>query len=197
LAGQVGGLAGADLAGLAEQAQAAASATISAVLQQLPNLEHVHPLLSKHPKLVGEHLALTAGNAPFESILDLELDGPDKLLVEVLEAKELRPIVQGKTENVFCQIYLKSKDNVSGLRSVLGSSSQASRQNQRTYVVEDTLDPTWHGQRFLFTVKQKAVSEPRLYRLRVKVFLPYNNPRHAHSDNTHALSTHALLCPAL
>ena len=183
MAGQVGGIAGPDLAGLAEQAQAAASATITAVLQQLPNLEHVHPLLSKHSKLVGEHLALTAGNAPFESILGLELDGPDKLLVEVIEAKELRPIVQGKMENVFCQIYLKSKENASGLRHVLGSSSQASRQTQRTYVVEDTLDPTWRGQRFLFTVKKKAVNEPRLYRLRVKVPFVHHNVR-------------ALMCPS-
>ena len=282
------GGAGPDLAGLTQQAQAAASATLSAVLQQLPNLEHVHPLLSKHNKMGWEQLALSGGNVAFESILGFEIDGPDKLLVEILEAKELRPIVQGKTENVFCQIYLRSKDHHwsrERLRAMLPShtSSQVgaccflchhdlfipitypliylhlhisnssalthpldllshtrltysppppsldlpqasnglTRQPQKTYVVEDTLDPSWKGnapftltiastirpihtlfhtldrnhytrsitssitpsapaffpilthlspgQKFLFPVKKTAVTEPRLYRLRVKV----------------------------
>ena len=120
---------GPDLAGLTQQAQAAASATLTAVLQQLPNLEHVHPLLrhpllSKHNKMGLEQFALSGGNIAFESILGFEIDGPDKLLVEILEAKELRPIVQGKTENVFCQIYLRSKDHHwsrSRLRAMLPS----------------------------------------------------------------------------
>ena len=118
------GGAGPDLAGLTQQAQAAASATLSAVLQQLPNLEHVHPLLSKQNKMGWEQLALSGGSIAFESILGFEIDGPDKLLVEILEAKELRPIVQGKTENVFCQIYLRSKDHHwsrSRLRAMLPS----------------------------------------------------------------------------
>ena len=35
----------------------------------------------------------------------------NQLSIEVLEAQELRPIVNGKTENVFCKIYLKCEHN--------------------------------------------------------------------------------------
>lgn len=35
----------------------------------------------------------------------------NRLAIEVLEAQELRPIVSGKTENVFCKIYMKCESN--------------------------------------------------------------------------------------
>ena len=42
-------------------------------------------------------------------------------------------------------------------------------QTQFTYVCDDTLDPTFLGQKFLFSVNERAANEPRQYRIRVVV----------------------------
>lgn len=42
-------------------------------------------------------------------------------------------------------------------------------QTQYTYVCDETLDPIFLGQKFLFSVNEKAAIEPRHYRIRVVV----------------------------
>jgi C2 domain len=49
------------------------------------------------------------------------------------------------------------------------SSDRQEAQTQYTYVCDETLDPTFLGQKFLFSVNEKASLEPRQYRIRVVV----------------------------
>ena len=51
----------------------------------------------------------------------------------------------------------------------LQSSEKQEAQTQYTYVCDETLDPTFLGQKFLFSVNEKAALEPRQYRIRVVV----------------------------
>jgi hypothetical protein len=105
---------------------------------------------------------------PLESILGQDIRYRNQLAVEVLECKELRPIVMGKTENVFCEISIKSEDHKM-FPMTLKKSNNQDPQSQHTYVCHETLDPSFLGQKFLFSVNERAAIEPRRYRIRVTV----------------------------
>jgi C2 domain len=42
-------------------------------------------------------------------------------------------------------------------------------QTQHTYVCDDTLDPSFLGQKFVFKINEEAATEPRQYRIRIVV----------------------------
>ena len=51
---------------------------------------------------------------PFESVLgDYDIPSTHHLLVQILEAKDLKPFVTGKPEDIFCKVQIKMK-NFSG-----------------------------------------------------------------------------------
>ena len=49
---------------------------------------------------------------PFDRLLDIGITKLNQLEVEVLEAKELSPLVFGKMEDIYCQVYLNTDDFV-------------------------------------------------------------------------------------
>eukprot|EP01038_Epipyxis_sp_PR26KG_P006870 gene6870-9407_t len=84
-----------------------------------------------------------ASHIKFSHVFDFCLTSRHQLSVSVLAAKDLMPLVVGKNENTYCKIHLKSTDP-----RVLSISGY--RQSQFTYICEDTLDPIWIDQHFLF-----------------------------------------------
>jgi hypothetical protein len=65
---------------------------------------------------------LTA-HATFDSLLGLDIDRRHLLVVDVLEAKDLRPIVTGKAEDTYCKVYMKSQDKLSRYHYFIGQYS--------------------------------------------------------------------------
>lgn len=108
---------------------------------------------------------LGAYKSPFVSVLgDLEIPHTQSLLMEVLEARDLVPYVTGKKESVYCEIYVK--------KHKLGDLDYLRRTDDAkphcTYVCDETLDPTWRGQRFLIPIPEGSVPG-RKSLVRVKV----------------------------
>ncbi|RYH23330.1 hypothetical protein EON65_18010 [archaeon] len=48
---------------------------------------------------------------PFERLFDAGIEHPHQLLVEVIEARELSPLVRGKTEDVYCKLYIRNEEH--------------------------------------------------------------------------------------
>lgn len=56
-----------------------------------------------------------------------------------------------------------------GLKCVACNCSIAFRQKYYTYVSDQTLDPAWQDQKFVFNVPEKAAQDPRRFYLRIVV----------------------------
>lgn len=82
----------------------------------------------------------------FESIFGKSVSAPNQLLVQILEAKELRPSTKGKTDNVYCKIFLEDKR----------SSIAKIFTDKITSICENTLDPEWYDETFVFDLGNKS-----------------------------------------
>ena len=83
----------------------------------------------------------------------MDLGKCHSLLVEVIEAKDLKPFVTGRLESVYCAVSLK------------GTQSK----KLTTYVCEETLEPRWIRQRFLFKLPANMARKDKVRAVKVRV----------------------------
>jgi hypothetical protein len=50
--------------------------------------------------------------SPFTRLFNAGVDHQHQVMIEILEVKELNPFVQGKVEDVYCQIYLRDREKL-------------------------------------------------------------------------------------
>ena len=74
----------------------------------------------------------------------------NQLLVEVMECRGLHAADLSGLSNPFCEIYVKSRSTRENFRMGLFK-------KKRTYFVEKTLAPSWHGQSFILNVPIDAI----------------------------------------
>ena len=79
---------------------------------------------------------------PFESLWGQRIERKHQVLVEVLEAKDLRQFVIGKLEDTYCSVQLRTGTSI----------FQGQAQPKYTNVCEQNMNPLWIGQRFIFDV---------------------------------------------
>ena len=118
--------------------------------------------------------ALADYNIPIENIeanaMSLMKDFPEKpmisgchkILIEVLEAKGLSPDTYVGSCNPYAEIKLKTS-------SSRRTFSFKKADLKRTYYVENTVNPTWINQSFVFDVTDEAVAAPRGHSIKVRM----------------------------
>ncbi len=112
----------------------------------------------------GNKLSASLPTEKIEHLVGHTLKDVGQLYIEVLEAKELRPFVTGKKENIFVKLYIKSENMRYNVRKfdLFGSNRY-----KYTYVCGQTLDPVWLGQKFI--IETPEVTQPKAFKLRVVV----------------------------
>ena len=109
----------------------------------------------------GDNVRLSSGQA-FVSTLGPTITRKNQLSIDIVEARELKAFMG---ENVYCKVYLKIKSSDRYTRlDLLGF-----RQRKTTVPAEQTLDPLWEGQRFIYDIPAEAIDDRRSYSLRIKV----------------------------
>lgn len=141
--------------------------------QMAEMLKDIREAIAKH-KLIDDNSSSKVGSkfgaplplcaySPVDSPLGPIIENEHGLMVEVLEARDLRSSssLQGdRVEDVFCKVYVKSPDD--GLTRV-------SRKYMLTYLSDRTMDPLWFGQKFIFDVPEKASLVNRGFFIRIIV----------------------------
>ena len=90
---------------------------------------------------------------PYESLFGKGIYSPFKLLVEVIEAKELRPSAPGRVDKTFCKLFVQNS-------SSQFASISSFMTDKVTDISEKSSNPTWHDQKFVFDVPELAASSP-------------------------------------
>jgi hypothetical protein len=102
--------------------------------------------------------------SPFTNTLGFSMESKNQLFVQVLEAKEVMPFVTGKKENLFCKLFFKADETLTAFQR------RKYYQPKFTYVVDQTLDPTWIDQKFLFSIPEAAASQIRGFKIKVVLY---------------------------
>lgn len=98
---------------------------------------------------------------PFERVLEGGIDKPHQLIVEVLEACDLPPLVRGKSEDIYCKMYVRNYEE--------NFIDKARSPANYTFVCDQTLDPKWLQQKFVFDVDPSSETDYRNFNLRILV----------------------------
>jgi len=110
-------------------------------------------------------------DSPVECVLGQHINKLNQIEIEVLEAKELRPFVIGKMEDVYVSVEIQHELLRSEMAKELikGSLGLGRGQKQCTYMCEKNMNPSFIGQKFLFDVPAEAFDKKREFKVCVRV----------------------------
>lgn len=97
---------------------------------------------------------------PFQSLFGPIITRQDQILVEVISTAGTKQVSLGGTNETYCELSLRIEN---------ASLSKHYKQKQKTYVNDESLNPKWEKQVFLFNVPVKPEQSIRGYCVRVKV----------------------------
>jgi hypothetical protein len=123
-----------------------------------------HHLLQVQDQWVGgttddEKSCLTT-RVPFHSLFGPLISRQDQLMVEVISTAGTKQISMGGKNETYCEVSLRLQN---------ASLVKHYKQKQRTYVNDESLNPKWQNQIFIFDVPVKPQQSIRGYCVRVKV----------------------------
>ena len=94
----------------------------------------------------------------FNSLLGSSITGPNQLVLDILEARDLKPYIEGRGEDIYCTARLKKVHTDFG--DVRGRwEFNKYRRKVTTDICQQTVDPVWESQRFIFSVPENAVQD--------------------------------------
>lgn len=106
---------------------------------------------------------LLSSYLPFESLWGQRVEKKHQVLVEILEAKDLKQFVIGKLEDTYCSVQLRAGHSI----------FQGQAQPRYTNICEQNMNPVWIGQRFVFDVPDfddvNTIIKARDVKIRVNV----------------------------